>query len=94
MTAAEILKREIQDGWKAKKITAAGAETKAVTTGPCKLGRVLPLLAINVVPKDDTTALWDAITSTGLDVSHTPVAVLTALNLTFSGAGDCWVLYK
>lgn len=94
MTAAEILDRELKQGWKAKKITATGAETKAVTTGPCKLARLLPLLSINVTPKDDTTALWDVVTSTGLDVTHSPVAVETSLNLTFSGAGDCWVLYK
>lgn len=94
MTAAEILKRELQDGWTAKKITATGAETKSVTTKACKLGRLLPLLGITVIPKDNTTALWDGVTNTGLDVSRTPIAVNTSLKLTFDGAGDCWVLYK
>ena len=94
MTDDEVLNR-VYDGWKAVKVTSGGAETVAVTTGQCKLGKVLTLGAINVIPKDDTVALWDAIVAAvPLDIGSTPIAVRKSLNLTFSALGSAWVFYQ
>jgi len=85
-----------RNGWKAEKITAGAAETKTVHAGRCLLGRLAVATAvITVTPKDDATELAEAQTNAAvLNIGLTPIRIETSLKLTFSGAGDAWVIYK
>ena len=84
------------NGWTATKVSAASNTTQTVYTGRCTFAWLRVLTAIiTVTPKDNTTAIFDAITSAAeLDLSHTPLKVETSLKLTFSAGGTAWVVYK
>ena len=92
----QLLEQEIAAGWTAAKITAAGAETKTVKATAGKVARILVATAvITVTPVDGSTAVWSALTNTAeLNLTGTPMTFSTSIKLTFSGAGDAWILYK
>ncbi len=84
-----------QAGWTPVKVTATSNVTMTAYAAPCRFGWLRVLGAINVIPKDNTTAVWDAVTAAlDLDISRTPIKIATSLKMTFSAAGSCWVLYK
>lgn len=93
---AQILEQNVAAGWTAAKITAAGAETKTVKATAGKVARILVATAvITVTPIDGATAAWDALTSAAeLNLTGTPMTFITSIKLTFSAAGDAWILYK
>lgn len=90
------LMEEESQGWTAAKITAVGAETKAVKATPGRVARILVVSGgINVTPEDGATAAWDALTNAAeLNLTGTPMQFSTSINLTFDGAGSAWILYK
>jgi hypothetical protein len=92
----ELLEQELVQGWTAAKITAAGAETKTVKATAGKVARILVVTgAITVTPVNGSTAAWDALTNAAeLNLTGTPMTFSTSIKLTFSGAGDAWILYK
>jgi len=92
---AQILESEIL-GWTAAKITAAGAETKTVKATGGKVARIIVVTGvITVTPVDGSTAAWSALTSASeLNLTGTPMKFSTSIKLTFSDAGDAWILYK
>lgn len=92
----ELLEQEMAAGWTAEKITAAGAETKTVKATAGKVARILVVTgAITVTPVNGSTAAWDALTNAAeLNLTGTPMTFSTSIKLTFSGAGDAWILYK
>jgi len=92
----ELLEQELVQGWTAAKITAAGAETKTVKATAGKVARILVVTgAIAVTPVNGSTAAWDALTNAAeLNLTGTPMTFSTSIKLTFSGAGDAWILYK
>lgn len=92
----ELLEQEVAIGWTAAKITAAGAETKTVKATAGKVARILVATSvITVTPVDGATAAWSALTDAAeLNLTGTPMKFSTSIKLTFSGAGDAWILYK
>jgi len=92
----EIMEKEIVIGWTATKITATGVETKTVKATPGKIARIKVVTgAITIIPKNGTTAIWDAIDNTAeFNQVGSPIQCNTSINLTFSGAGDAWIIYK
>ena len=90
----QILESEIVAGWASKLITAAGAETKAVKATGGKVAVLLVNGAYDVTIKDGETAKWAAVNNTTLDLSRCPLQLGTSINLTFSGAGSAWIIYK
>lgn len=92
----EILENELITGWTAAKITAAGAETKTVKATAGKVARILVVTGvITVTPVDGSTAAWSALTNAAeLNLTGTPMKFSTSIKLTFSDAGDAWILYK
>lgn len=93
---AQILEQNVAAGWTAAKITAAGAETKTVKATAGKVARIKVLDAvITVTPVNGSTAAWDALTNAAeLDLTGTPMSFNTSIKLTFSAAGNAWILYK
>lgn len=83
-------------GWTAVLITAVGAETKEVKATEGKIARIrVNTASITVTPKDATAAVWGALTDAAEFVTYgTPIKCATSIQLTFSGAGNAWVLYK
>ena len=92
----EILEQEVVSGWTASKITATEAQTKTVKATAGKVARIKVSSAeITVTPVDGSTAAWDALTNAAeLDLTGTPMKFSTSIKLTFSAAGDAWILYK
>lgn len=96
----EIQELELIKGWTAEKITATGAETKTVKSSAGKVARVLVDTSdITVILKDNTTAKWIPMDKSGVnssdnDFSSSPIQCNTSIKLTFSGAGDAWIIYK
>jgi hypothetical protein len=92
----EIMEQQFDQGWTALKVTAAGAETKTVKATAGKVARIKVLDAdIAVTPVNGSTAAWDAITNAAeLDLTGTPMSFPTSIKLTFSKAGNAWILYK
>ena len=93
---AQILEQNVAAGWTAAKITAAGVETKTVKATAGKVARILVVTgAITVTPVNGSAAAWDALTNAAeLNLAGTPMTFGTSIKLTFSGAGDAWILYK
>ena len=83
-------------GWTAVKVTATGEQTKTVKATGGKVARIKVLDGgITVTPVNGSTAAWDALTNAAeLDLTGTPMAFSTSIKLTFSGAGNAWILYK
>lgn len=90
----EIFEQELVKGWTAEKITGAGVEVKTVKTTKGKVARIYVTSAINVTLRDNTTDKWSAINNTTVDFSNCPIQCNTSIKLSFSGAGDAWIIYR
>lgn len=95
-TAIAAIKTELEQGYTAEEITAAGAETVAVKATPGKVARIRVVTAvITVTPQDGAGDAWGALTNAAeLDLGGTPMQFTTNIGLKFSGAGSAWILYK
>ena len=93
---AQVLTREMEQGWTAELVTAAGAEVVEVKDTPGKVARVVVNTgAINVTLQDDGDAMWAPLTSAAeLNLIGTPMQFNDNIELAFSGAGNAWILYK
>ena len=93
---AQVLTSEMEQGWTAELVAAAGAEVVEVKDAPGKVARVIVNTgAINVTLQDDGDAKWAVLTSAAeLNLVGTPIKFDDNIELNFSGAGNAWILYK